>query len=363
VILFADAMDAEEPGEYQSLLAEMTAAKCTVSVIGLGTENDVDADFLKDIARRGGGRVFFNSDATELPALFAMETATIARSAFVEEPVAVLGTPGWSEVAAEPIAWLPQADGYNLNYLKPQASQAAVSGDEYAAPLVAFWRRGTGRVATVAFPLGGDFSSLTRSWDGYGGFSQSLARWLMGPPLPPGFGLQTGVDGSRVKVDLFYDADDAALSERLAVDPPELTVSRGAGGEATKITWERLAPGHFAAAVDAAGVEYVRGAIRLGEEAIPLGPLNVSTNPEWTFDRARRDELSAVSIRSGGGPRVDLSAVWTAPRPPALRSLRGWLIPLLLVVMLLEALQTQTGWSPLANKRASIAPSLPAAGS
>jgi hypothetical protein len=352
VILFADAMDAEEPGEYQSLLAEMTAAKCTVSVIGLGTENDVDADFLKDIARRGGGRVFFNSDATEMPALFAMETATIARSAFVEEPVAVRGTPGWAEIAAEPIEWLPQADGYNLNYLKPQASQAAVSGDEYAAPLVAFWRRGTGRVATVAFPLGGDFSALTRSWDGYGGFSQSLARWLMGPPLPSGFGLKTGIDGSWVKVDLFYDADDAALCERLAIDPPQLTVSGGPGGEATAITWQRLAPGHFATAVDAADVEYIRGAIRLGDEAIPLGPLNVSTNPEWTFDRARRDELSAVSLRSGGAPRVDLSDVWTAPRPPAFRGLRRWLVPLLLVVILLEALQTQTGWSPLAKKRA-----------
>jgi hypothetical protein len=69
VILFADAMDAEEPGDYQNLLAEMAAEKCTVSVIGLGTDKDVDAAFLQDIATRGGGRIFFNADATELPAL------------------------------------------------------------------------------------------------------------------------------------------------------------------------------------------------------------------------------------------------------------------------------------------------------
>ncbi|MGB8854765.1 MAG: vWA domain-containing protein [Pirellulales bacterium] len=344
VILFADAMDAEEPGDYKELLAEMTAAKCSVSVIGLGTDKDVDADFLKDIANRGKGRVFFNADANELPALFEMETATIARSAFLEEPVAIKGTPGWSEIAAEPIEWLPQVDGYNLCYLKPKAAQAAVSGDEYAAPLVAFWRKGTGRVAAVTFPLGGDFSALTREWDGYGGFAQSLARWLMGPPLPPGFGLRTDVDGSRVKVDLFYDAADATLADRIASDPPELTVARGAGGRATEVTWERLAPGHFAAAVDAADVEYVRGAIRLGDEAIPLGPVNVTMNPEWTFDRSRLDELSAVCIRSGGEPRVDLSDVWTAPRPMAFRSIRRWLIPLLLLAILLEALQTQTGW-------------------
>lgn len=345
VILFADAMDAEEPGEYRQLLAEMTAAKCTVSVIGLGTATDSDAALLEDIAMRGGGRIFFNADAQELPALFEMETATIARSAFIEEPVAVKGTPGWAEIAAEPLAWLPQVDGYNLSYLKPKASQAAVSGDEYAAPLVAFWRKGTGRVATVAFPLGGDFSSLTRAWDGYGGLSQSLTRWLTGPPLPAGFGLKAGVDGSRVTVDLFYDTSDATITDQIAVDPPELTISRGPGGSATTIPWERLAPGHFAATVDAADVAYVRGAIRLGEEALPLGPINVSTNPEWTFDRGRRDELSAVSLRSGGEPRVDLSDVWRAPRPTTFRGIHRWLIPLLLVALLLEALQTQTGWS------------------
>lgn len=345
VILFADAMDAEEPGEYQQLLAEMSAAKCTVSVIGLGSETDADAEFLKDIAARGGGRIFFNADAAELPALFEMETATIARSAFIEEPVAVNGTPGWAEIAAEPLAWLPQVDGYNLSYLKPRASQAAVSGDEYAAPLVAFWRKGTGRVATVAFPLGGAFSSSVRAWDGFGGMSQSLTRWLMGPPLPSGYALKAGVDGSRVNVDLYYDAGDASLAEQIAIDPPELTIAPGSGGEATTIAWERLAPGHFTAAVDAADVPYIRGAVRLGDEAIPLGPINVSTNPEWTVERARRDELTAVSIRSGGEVRVDLSDVWTAPRPAAFQTLRRWLIPLLLLTILLEALQTQTGWT------------------
>lgn len=350
VILFADAMDAEEPGDYENLLAEMTAANCTVSVIGLGTSSDVDADFLKDVAKRGGGRIFFNADANELPALFEMETATIARSAFIDKPVILKGTPRWAEIATEPILWLPEVDGYNLCYLKPKASQAAVSGDEYSAPLVAFWQKGTGRVATVAFPMGGDYSELTRNWDGYGGFSQSLARWLMGPPLPSGFSLRTDVDGSRVKLDLYYDAQDATLSERLAVDAPELTISRGPGGNAAKVMWERLAPGRFSATVDAADVEYIRGAIRIGQDAFAMGPVNVSTNPEWTFDRSRRAELSGLSFRSGGEPRVDLSDVWTAPRPPAFRGIRRWLIPCLILAILFEALQTQTGWK-LAYKR------------
>lgn len=342
VILFADAADAEEPGDYENLLAEMVKEKCSVSVIGLGAETDSDAEFLKDIAKRGNGRIFFNADAKELPALFEMETATIARSAFLDEPVAVKGTPGWSEIAAAPIEWLPQVDGYNLTYLKPKASQAAITGDEYAAPLVAFWRRGTGRVAAVTFPLGGEFSTLTRDWDGYGGMAQSLARWLAGPPVPPGVGMQARVDGTRVRVDLLYDD---SWADRVAADPPELTVSRGAGGAATAVPWERLAPGHFSAALDAADVEYVRGAVRLGETALAVGPLNVAANPEWAFDRGRVEELLAVSGRSGGVERVDLSDVWQAPRPAAFRDVRRWLLPALLLTLLLEALQTQVGWT------------------
>ncbi|MFM8891894.1 MAG: VWA domain-containing protein [Planctomycetia bacterium] len=96
VILFADAADAEEPGDYQNLLAEMRAAACSVSVIGLGDETEGDAAFLEDVATRGQGRIFFSADAAELPALFEMETATIARSAFLDEPVAVRGTPGFA---------------------------------------------------------------------------------------------------------------------------------------------------------------------------------------------------------------------------------------------------------------------------
>lgn len=343
VILFADAADAEEPGEYISLLEEMKKEKATVSVIGLGTDKDADAAFLEDVARRGGGRIFFNANANELPALFAQETVAVARSAFVEEPVDVKGTPGWMEMAAGAMKWLPQADGYNLSYLRPGATQAAVSGDEYAAPLVAFWQRGAGRVAAVSFPLGGEFSVKTRGWDGYGGFVQSLTRWLMGEKEPPGMGLRTTMEGSKLRADLFFDE---SWYERVSASAPELVVAEGADGETRQVAWERLAPGHFGAVMEIAGSDYVRGAVHAGGVAFPFGPVNAITNPEWSFDKARMKELRELSLRSGGGERVDLSDVWHAQRPPAWRGLQGWLLLTLLGLMLMEAWQTRTGWSP-----------------
>src|SRR6202021_1168307 len=59
IILFSDAADSEMPGNYKALLQQCEKAGITVSVIGLGTERDVDGELLKDIAKRGKGRIFF----------------------------------------------------------------------------------------------------------------------------------------------------------------------------------------------------------------------------------------------------------------------------------------------------------------
>ncbi|MDB6120754.1 MAG: hypothetical protein JWO08_4535, partial [Verrucomicrobiaceae bacterium] len=336
---FADAADAEEPGKYKELLEQMVKEKVSISVIGMGTDKDSDAEFLKDIAKRGNGRIFFE-DANGLPAIFAQETVAVARSAFIDEPVPVKGAPGWVEMASTPLQWLPQADGYNLSYLKPGATQAAMSGDEYAAPLLAFWQRGAGRVAAVSFPLGGDFSAKTRSWKQYGDLVQSLSRWLMGEQVPPGLGLRVGVDGSRLMADLYYDE---TWNERIAASPPQLLLAAGADGKTVNQAWERLAPGHFRAAVDVTGDQWLRGAVRVGNAAFPFGPVNAIVNPEWSFDHARVDELKTLSARTGGVERVDLSDAWRAPRPAAWRGFDQWWLMALLLALMVEAWWTRVG--------------------
>jgi hypothetical protein len=145
MILFADANDSRQQlGDYLDVVDELRKADATVSVIGLGTELDRDAEILKETAKRGGGRIFFSADPVELPAIFAQETVSIARSAFIKEPTGTQSTPGWTEIAARAPQWLATVDGYNLSYLKDGATAALITTDEYAAPLVAAWQRGAG---------------------------------------------------------------------------------------------------------------------------------------------------------------------------------------------------------------------------
>jgi len=268
----------------------------------------------------------------------------VARSTFLKDPVDVQPASGWSEIAAQPISWLSSVDGYNLSYLKPEATAALFSKDEYQAPLVAFWQRGVGRTAAVSFPLGGDFSQRVRSWNAFGDFSRTLVRWLLGQDLPPGLGLRTRLEGTELAVSLLYDS---TWEQRISQQPPRLAVAiQNENGTPVMSSpvWQRIAPGRYDASVHLGATRFLRGAVQVGPYVLPFGPLVAGSNPEWTRDPHRIAELQALSQASGGEQRLDLPSIWKSPRPTGTTSLRLPILITLLVIMLVEFLQTRLGW-------------------
>lgn len=341
LILFSDANDSEEPGDYKRLLAEITGEGGTVTVIGMGTKADVDSRLLEDIAKLGNGRIYFADQPMDIPQVFAQETVTIARSAFIKDPVGAQATGRWTEVSPKPLEWPAQVDGYNLSYARPDATVSLVTTDEYVAPLVSHARRGLGRTAAISFPIGGDYSETVRNWESYGDFIQTTTRWLMGMDTPPGIGVRHRLDGTRLTVDLLYDPD--LWSEKLAARPPKIKLLEE-GGQPYDVPWKRIAPGHFTVTRDMEEGSTVRGAIQVGETGLPFGPLSVGSSVEWAFEPERLAELRAASTQTGGRELIDLSKAWL--RPPYIHetSLRLPLAILILVLVLAEALFTRTGW-------------------
>ena len=342
IILFSDAADSEEPGDYIKLIDEIIANSGTISVIALGQRSDPDAWLLEDIAKRGKGRLFFTDKAEELPSIFSQETVAVARSAFIVDPVKTQGAGGWFEISGQRLDWLPEADGYNLSYLRDWASQGLLTNDEYKAPLVSFGQRGIGRTAAVSFPLGGEHSEKVRAWPKYGDFLQTLVRWLMGEQLPPGIGLKHHIDGDLLTLDLMHDAE---WEPKLQAKPPRVLIAHGTRAEAAhELAWERLSPGHYQASVTLKEGEMVRGAVQLGGTALNFGPTLLGTSTEWAFDEARAEELRQVSASSGGRELLDFSQAWRSPRLPRFADMQGWLLITALLLMLIEALVTRTGW-------------------
>jgi len=341
MILFADANDSEEPGDYKKLLAEMTKEGCTVTVIGMGSRKDQDAALLEDIAKLGNGRIYFAEQPMDIPNVFSQETVTIARSAFVKDVVGAKPTGRWTEVSPKPLEWLKEADGYNLSYAREDATVSLATTDEYLAPLVAQARRGLGRTAAISFPLGGEFSDKARAWAGYGDFVQTVTRWLMGNEVPPGIGIRHHLDGTHLTVDLLYD--EALWSEKLAAVPPKIKLLEE-GGVPYDVAWKRIAPGHFSVTRDLEAGSVVRGAIQVGSVALPFGPISVGASIEWAFEPERIAELRTVSTQTGGRELLNLENAWL--RPPFVHeaSLKLPLAISLVGLILAEALFTRTGW-------------------
>lgn len=342
IILFSDAADSEQPGDYQDLIEEILKNSGTVSVIALGTRRDVDAWLLDDIAKRGKGRIFYTDKAEELPSIFSQETVAVARSAFITEPVGTKAAGGWFEISSQTQDWLKEADGYNLSYLREWASQGLITLDEYGAPLVAFGPRGTGRTAAVTFPLGGEHSQRVRAWPKYGDFLQTQVRWLMGEALPPGIGVRHRIEGNTLTLDLLYDEE---WEPKLRAKAPRVVLAHGLRADGQhELAWERVAPGHFQASTELPEGEMVRGAVQVGGQAISFGPTVVGTSTEWAFDEARVEELRRVSQASGGRELLEMSQAWRSPVIPRFTDLSVYLFILSLLLVLFEAFVTRTGW-------------------
>jgi hypothetical protein len=180
IILFADAADAEEPGDYRRLLAECTAAGITVSVIGLGKPTDVDGPLLEEIAALGQGRCFFTESPHDLPRLFAQDTFVVARSAFLEGDTPVTALPSLLTIAGRQFDIPVDVGGYNLCYLREGATLGAVSDDEYTAPIVAAWQAGIGRTLCYTPQADGPYTGPMAEWPQVGEFLASLALWTAG---------------------------------------------------------------------------------------------------------------------------------------------------------------------------------------
>ena len=85
-------------------------------MVGLGTGQDSDAGFLKDVARRGNGMIYFSDRADELPRIFAQDTFLMARNTFVDTPVEADYTAALRSVSQADFGRSAGFGGYNLCY-------------------------------------------------------------------------------------------------------------------------------------------------------------------------------------------------------------------------------------------------------
>ena len=350
IILFSDAADAEQSAHYEEIVEKLREAGVTVSVVGLGTEHDVDANLLKDIALRGGGECYFSDNPDEIPRIFAQDTFTIARSTFVDQPTAFSVTAGYSILGAQANSAPPPLGGYNLCYLRPGANLAAVTGDEYKAPVVASWNAGNGRVLCFMGEADGKYSGDFAKWNQAGDFYATLARWIAGKSqsLPEEMLLTQEVRDGVCFVQLHLDPERKA---ELFSTLPRIKVLHGLPGVASakqtvELEWKNA--DLLESAIPIAGRETVLNTVEIsGQQPVTLPPACLPYSPEFVPDQPGRGAaaLAQIATTTGGRERVEIPKIWgELPVKSRYVELAPWLLVAGAILFLLEVLERRTGW-------------------
>lgn len=360
IILFSDAADSEEPGDYIQLLEHCKEAGITVSVVGLGTARDSDAMLLMDIADRGEGNIYFTSDANEIPRLFAQDTFSVARSSMVEEPTPIQINSSILSIGGEPDWNPPPLGGYNLCYIKPQANLGAMTLDEYSAPAVASWQAGVGRVATFTGEADGKLSGEFAQWSQVGDFFATLARWVAGDgqKAPEGIWVTQTLEEGACQIELHLDPSRQGDPFSIAPNIRILRGDRGAPPIKQTHTFEWKDADTLEATLPLSGYETLIATVDFTEingTSMSLPPVRLPYSPEYKPEWTERGSvtLNDLASKTGGKERTELSSIWSE-LPVQMQSieLAPWALGIAAVLFFMEilerrmALLTRLNWNP-----------------
>lgn len=315
VILFADASDAEEPRDYQNLLAAAAKAGVTVSVVGLGREDDCDADLLRDVALWGGGTCAFTENPGDIPRLFALDTINVARNALVTNETQVLFTSALPQFSQALRRNVPPLGGYNLCYLQPGATCVAASDDENSAPILALRNYGSGRTLSFAGEADGELSGKFAKGEGAREFYSAMARYVAGPSEneAQGFLVVPKLVSGGLEIKAYADSQN---QRALAEDGLEYKLVKSAPGSGMKVVVDRLrwnSADEMSATIPLHGAETVLPVVKFPDGTVRTLPaVCLPYSPEYRPDAlgAGEDVLGKVAALTGGGKIADLTSVW-----------------------------------------------------
>ncbi len=359
ILLFADAADSEEPLDSLELVKKLAAEGVGLSVVALGTPGDCDAGLLRDLARAGLGEIYFTNQAAELPQLFSQEVLRVSRRGFIKEPTATRPLADLIRLRLPLDAGGPNLAGYNLCALRPDASCALITADEYSSPIAAFWQRGQAATAALAVDLDGPYTGQLYAWKHLPALVVNLLRQLAGGitenSAATQIRLQNGWAGLRLEV-------EPALADQLRARNLAAQFLAPAGGESltAPLVWETPTeavaeielsrPGHYLPIVDLGAA----GVVRAQPVSLPYSP-EFSPRPG-----ADGDQVLAALAEATLGRRIahvdEVFSPLVSPPATAGRDLSGWLILLFILLLLLEIAERRLGvWSWLQESRRAAA--------
>jgi uncharacterized membrane protein len=354
VILFSDAADAEEKGAGEmgdgargmgtsfDLAAAMLAAKITTSVVALGTEQDKDTAFLRQLAERGSGRFYLTSDATTLPQIFSTETLKVAQSSLIEEPF--LAVPARPSPITAGLDWKssPLLLGYNAT--KPKPTAELLLATERGEPLLATWRYGLGQTAAFTSDAKARWATEWMQWPGFGKFWSQLVRGLMRKSDQASFEVVTQEVGDRLELTIDAVKPDGSFRNQLPVTVNALKPD----GTTQTVTARQDGPGSYRAALDLPGEG--TSVISVNSPELPDGGYVFGETRSYPREFLTTETNGTLlrQIATLGGGKFSPTPAEILTRPPRAtmhrRDLAPWLLAAALALFPLDIWLRRRSW-------------------
>ncbi len=328
IALFTDANDSVDQDGVLKHVEEMREDNITVSVIALGRPTDVHADFLANVALKGGGDIYFTMNPVELPKLFAMDTMLATKSSFKEEPIAVDSVLGLTGIGGRKYTNFPMLDGYNITYFKKEAQNGLQTRNtEPTDPILTYQQYGLGMTAAFMGQIDGSYGTSLQQWSQYAPFFIELLQSISAsqPPSLPYAGVQ---QEGRQQV---YTIESSEIIPKAKLYRPD--------GKEQLLNLEEVDTNIYQAKLEynIPGVHIVH--VETPKGTVLLPPLSMPYSSEFQPRSKEHDqkELQRLTSLTGGGINPTITSILKGERESRhLRSLRPYLLIFTILLFLIE---------------------------
>ena len=353
VILFSDTTDAAEQvmridyGEFEGwpsgrpnslqIAKDMKEKGITLSVIGVGegkdgpfdyatyVDDEDDTDFLRELARVGGGRYYRTTDAKQLRGLFVQDARRLIDNKAREEDIQLQQLAPYPALDGIDVTQAPPLHGYQE--LKPRPAAQVVLQNQHGDPMLVRWPYGLGEVAVWTSDAGPRWANDWLAWPGYARFWTQMVRASLRRREGDTQAIEADVAGDSATVRVVRRDD------RANAPVPKARVIRD--GQPRDLPLRVAAPGVYEARVDVPpGHEPT---VELVDDKGHATEHRTILRPPSTELRARGPDAAALSaLAASTGGTVNPSTIRAAGRDTtATHPLGAWF--LLLALLLLPA--------------------------
>lgn len=344
VILFSDAADSEEKVKgvpfgggggghsSQDLAREMRADGITTSVIGIGNEEDPDTQFLKEVAKAGGGRFYLTADAAKLRSLFVEETERLVDSSLHEIKFRPEVRTQHVAIAGVEYAGGPQLRGYQE--VEARATAEVLLTGPNGDPLLTTWRYGLGQVVAWASDAGPRWSEDWLTWDGYTSQWTQIARWALRSQAGSDTAVEVDFHGGRANLRVARRGKDG-----LALDESGLRARVSDGDSSQDIPLRSDEPGLWQGSVRTrSDATYTVEVLGDGERVLAQQIFAPPPSPERRHRTPDGSFMTGVANKTGGTLEpTALSPTATVSATTEVHRLWPWLLLAALVLLPFDA--------------------------